>query len=29
MALLNITAVGGAGTHTLQKTNVNLDDDFG
>ena len=28
MALLNITAVGGAGTHTLQKTNVNLDDDF-
>src|SRR6056300_58458 len=28
MALLNITAVGGAGTHTLQKTNVNLDEDF-
>lgn len=25
---LNITAVGGAGTHTLQKTNVNLDDNF-
>jgi hypothetical protein len=28
MAVLNITAVGGAGTHTLQKTNVNLEEDF-
>lgn len=25
---INITAVGGAGTHTLQKVNVNLDDDY-
>ena len=25
---LDITAVGGAGTHTLQKTNVNIDEDF-
>ena len=25
---LNITAVGGEGTHTLQKTNVNLEDNF-
>ena len=25
---LNITAVGGEGTHTLRKTNVNLDEDY-
>ena len=25
---LNITAVGGEGTHTLQKTNVNIDENF-
>jgi hypothetical protein len=25
---INITAVGGAGTHSLQKVNVNLDEDF-
>ena len=25
---INITAVGGEGTHTLQKVNVNLDEDF-
>lgn len=28
MSTLNITAVGGAGTHTLRKTNVNLDEDY-
>ena len=25
---INITAVGGSGTHTLQKVNVNLDEDY-
>ena len=28
MSTLNITAVGGTGTHSLQKTNVNLDEDY-